>query len=265
MSVPVTKVEFGFTQSGGAYVYNDVTAYVRSVETNRGRADNYDSFDAGSATIVLDNRGREFDPTYLTPTTTRTNLVKNPIPSTSAAVSPQESWSVINRGTGGAGTTTLTADGAFDTVTTAASSIGYSFGVTGSTTAARIPVTAGLTYVASFYATSSVSDRRRMGATFYNAAGTSLGENSGDITAFEAGIEARITGTFTAPATAVSMRIYGGQTTGSIIRPLNSTMYWRHAMVEQTSTVGDYFDGSDPDNANITNSWSGTAQASSST
>jgi hypothetical protein len=265
MSVPVTKVEFGFTQSGGAYVYSDVTAYVRSVETNRGRADNYDSFDAGAATIVLDNREREFDPTYLTPTTMRTNFVKNPIPSTSAAVSPQESWSVINRGTGGAGTTTLTADGAFDTVTTAASSIGYSFGVTGSTTAARIPVTAGLTYVASFYATSSVSDTRRMGATFYNAAGTSLGENSGDITVMQAGIETRITGTFTAPATAVSMRIYGGQTTGSIIRPLNSTMYWRHAMVEQTSTLADYFDGSDPDNANITNSWSGTAQASSST
>lgn len=264
MSVPVTKVEFGFTQSGGAYVYNDVTSYVRSVETNRGRANNFDSFDAGSATILLDNRGREFDPTYLTPTTTRTNLVKNPIPSTSAAVSPQESWSVINRGTGGAGTTTLTSDGAFDTVTTAASSIGYSFGVTGSTTAARIPVTAGLTYIASFYATSSVSDTRRMGATFYNSAGSSLGENSGDISVMQAGIETRITGTFTAPATAVSMRIYGGQTTGSIIRPLNSTMYWRHALVEQTSTLKDYFDGSDADTANLTNSWSGTAQASSS-
>ena len=113
MSVPVTKVEFGFTQSGGAYVFNDVTSYVRSVETNRGRANNYDAFDAGSAQIVLDNRGREFDPTYLTPTTTRTNLVKNPIPSTSAPVSPQETWQMLNRGTGGAGTTTLTADGAF--------------------------------------------------------------------------------------------------------------------------------------------------------
>jgi hypothetical protein len=264
MSVPVTKVEFGFTQSGGAYVYNDVTAYVRSVETNRGRANNFDVFDAGSASIVLDNRGREFDPTYLTPVTNRTNLVKNPIPSTSAAVSPQESWSVINRGTGGAGTTTLTADGALDTVTTAASSIGYSFGVTGSSTAARIPVTAGQTYACSFYATSSVSDRRRMGATFYDSGGSSLGEFTGNTTAFEAGIEARVTGTFTAPAGAVSMRIYGGQVTGSVIRPLGSTMYWRHALVEQTSTVGDYFDGSDADTANVTNSWSGTAQASSS-
>jgi hypothetical protein len=261
---PVTKVEFGFTQSAGAYVYSDVTSFVRSVEINRGRANNFDAFDAGSASILLGNNGREFDPSYLTPVTNRTNLVKNPIPSTSAAVSPQESWSVINRGTGGAGTTTLTADGALDTVTTAASSIGYSFGVTGSTTAARIPVTAGLTYVASFYATSSVSDTRRMGATFYNSAGTSLGENSGDITVMQANIETRITGTFTAPATAVSMRIYGGQTTGSVIRPLGSTMYWRRALVEQAATIGDYFDGSQSDTAQITNSWSGTAQASSS-
>lgn len=265
MAIPVTKVEFGFTQSGGAYVYNDITQYVRSVEVNRGLQRNLDAFTAGQASVTLSNNGREFDPYYLTPTTTRVNLVKNPIPSTSAAVSPQETWSVINRGTGGAGTTVLTSSGAFDTVTTAASTVAYSFGLTGGSTAQRIAVTAGVTYSISFYATSSVSDTRRLGATFYNAAGTSLGDVAvGVAQTMLAGYETRFVGTYTAPANAVSMRIYAGNVTGSIIRPLGSTMYWRNALVEETSSVGDYFDGSTADTANRDNSWTGTAQSSTS-
>lgn len=265
MSAPVTKVEFGFTQSGGAYVYNDITSYVRSVDITRGLQRNLDQFTAGQCSVVLSNLGREFDPYYLTPTTTRINLVKNPIPSTSAAVSPQETWQLINRGTGGAGTTTLTSLGAFDTVTTAASTTAYSFGLTGGSTAARIAVTAGLTYSVSFYATSSVNDVRRLGATFYNSAGTSLGDNAvGVAQTMVAGYETRFVGTITAPANAVSMRIYAGNTTGSIIRPLNSTMYWRNALVEQTSSVGEFFSGSTTNTANTTNSWTGTAQSSTS-
>ena len=266
MSVPVTKVEFGFTQSGGAYVYNDITQYVRSVDIKRGLERNLDAFSAGQATVVLDNNLRQFDPYYLTPTTTRTNLVKNPIPSTSAAVSPQESWTVLNRGTGGAGTTTLTTSGALDTVTTAASTTAYSVGLTGGTTAQRIQVTAGLTYAVSLYATSSIADVRRLAVTFYNSAGTSLGEYPiGSGVTMVAGYEVRFSGTITAPATAVSMRMYFGAVTGSVIRSVGSTVYWRKAMVEQSSTVGEYFDGSTTATANTTNSWSGSAQASAST
>lgn len=40
----------------------DVTSYVRSVSTNRGRSRQLDDYRAGSATIVLDNRTRIFDP-----------------------------------------------------------------------------------------------------------------------------------------------------------------------------------------------------------
>ena len=265
MPIPVTKVEFGFTQSGGSYVYNDVTAYVRSVDIQRGLQRNLDAFTAGQASVVLSNNGREFDPNYLTPTTTRINLVKNPIPSTSAPVSPQESWQLLNRGTGGAGTTTLTSLGAFDTVTTAASTTAYSFGLTGSTTAQRIQVTTGLTYAVSFFATSSVADVRRLSVTFYNSAGTSLGENAiGSGVSMVAGYETRFSGTITAPANAVSMRVYAGSTTGSVIRPLGSTMYWRRALVEQATSVGDYFDGSTTATANTSNVWTGTAQASTS-
>jgi hypothetical protein len=176
--------------------------------------------------------------------TTRTNLVKNPIPSTSTAVSPQENWSVINRGTGGAGTTTLTAAGASDIVTTAASTTAYSFGISGTTNAQRIQVTAGQTYAVSFYATSSINDVRRIAATFYNSAGTSLGEFPIATFTMTAGVEVRLYGTVTAPANAVSMRFYAGATTGSVIRTLNSTMIWHSALAEETSTIGTYFDGS---------------------
>ena len=247
------------------YINTDITSYVRSVSTSRGKSRELDQFNAGQFSIVLDNRNRYFDPTY-TDSTTRTNLVKNPIPSTSAPVSPQETWQILNRGTGGAGTTTLTASGAFDTVTTAASTVVYSFGVTGGTTAARIQVTAGLTYAFSMYVTSSVSDTRRLNATFYDIGGTSLGEvNVGVAQTLLAGVETRLVGTYTAPVGAVSVRMYGGNTTGSIIRPLNSTMTWRKAMVEQASTVGTYFSGNDTDTNYQDYAWSGTAQASTST
>lgn len=259
MAKPVTRIYFGNSTS------IEATNYVRSVTTSRGKSRELDRFDAGQFSIVLDNRNRYFDPTY-TDSTTRTNLVKNPIPSTSAPVSPQETWQMLNRGTGGAGTTTLTVNGAVDTVTTAASTVVYSFGITGGTTAARIQVTAGLTYAFSMYVTSSVNDVRRLAATFYDAAGTSLGDVSvGVAQTLTAGVETRLVGTYTAPAGAVSVRMYGGNTTGSIIRPLNSTMTWRRAMVEQASTVGTYFSGNDTDTNYQDYAWSGTAEASTST
>ena len=262
MAVPTYQVNL--VSADGATTY-DVSAYVRSVSIDRGRSRELDKFEAGTFSVDFENRLRYFDPKY-TDSTTRTNLVKNPIPSTSAAVSPQESWTVISRGTGGAGTTTLTANGAFDTVTTAASTTGYSFGFTGGTNAQRVQVTAGVTYAISFYATSSVDDARRLSATFYNAAGTSLGEvNVGVAQSMTAGVEMRFTGTYTAPANAVSMRVYAGATTGSIIRPLNSTMYWRKALVEEASTVGTYFSGNDTDTNYQIYSWTGTAQSSTST
>lgn len=65
MGLPVTKVEFGFTQSAGAYVYQDITAYTRSVSINRGIVRETDTFQAGSCTIVLDNNARAFDPYYV--------------------------------------------------------------------------------------------------------------------------------------------------------------------------------------------------------
>jgi hypothetical protein len=44
--------------------WTEVTAYVRSVRTSRGRSNELEEFGAGTATIVLDNRTRRFDPDY---------------------------------------------------------------------------------------------------------------------------------------------------------------------------------------------------------
>jgi hypothetical protein len=62
---PVSKVEFGFTQtSAGVYTFQDITEYVRSVEVSRGLSRDLDSYSAASCSVTLDNRDRAFDPSY---------------------------------------------------------------------------------------------------------------------------------------------------------------------------------------------------------
>jgi len=50
------------TLGDGALFY-DITSFVRSISTSRGRSRALDRFGTGTATIVLDNRDRRFDPT----------------------------------------------------------------------------------------------------------------------------------------------------------------------------------------------------------
>ncbi len=44
--------------------WTEVTSYVRSVSVNRGRSTELDAFQTGTASVVLDNRLRTFDPEY---------------------------------------------------------------------------------------------------------------------------------------------------------------------------------------------------------
>jgi hypothetical protein len=88
MAVPTTQVFIGFdlSQSGGNYYFTlddaiqgklnsdyvlgggdvlvDVTQYVQSVSINRGKSRELDRFTAGSASVVLHNDSRIFDPFY---------------------------------------------------------------------------------------------------------------------------------------------------------------------------------------------------------
>ena len=71
----VFTVEIGFSTSAGSgtvpinstlasITWTDVSAYVRSVSTNRGRSTELDTFQAGSASITLSNADRRFDPEH---------------------------------------------------------------------------------------------------------------------------------------------------------------------------------------------------------
>ena len=65
MAYPVPKIEIAFDD--GPYVasptWTDITSYVRELTTDRGRDDDWGDF-SGSASVVLDNRSRLFDPFY---------------------------------------------------------------------------------------------------------------------------------------------------------------------------------------------------------
>jgi len=63
MPFPVAIVEIAFDDGPYAVspTWTDVTAYVREMTTDRGRTDDWDVF-SGSASLVLSNRDRRFDP-----------------------------------------------------------------------------------------------------------------------------------------------------------------------------------------------------------
>jgi hypothetical protein len=66
MPYPTAIVEVAFTD--GPYVayptWTAITSYVREITVRRGRASEVENFEAGTATLVLDNRDRRFDPFY---------------------------------------------------------------------------------------------------------------------------------------------------------------------------------------------------------
>lgn len=57
------RVDFN-TGTSASPVWSDITSFVRSVSIVRGKDELLDGFSAGSASIVLDNRDRSFDPLY---------------------------------------------------------------------------------------------------------------------------------------------------------------------------------------------------------
>lgn len=63
MPFPTPIVEIAFSDSPyvASPTWTNVTAYVRSMSTDRGRSDDWSEF-TGSASVVLDNRDRRFDP-----------------------------------------------------------------------------------------------------------------------------------------------------------------------------------------------------------
>lgn len=59
--VPVVEIAFAATPYAVSPTWTDVTPYVRSISTDRGRQDDWGTY-SGTATVELDNRDRRFDP-----------------------------------------------------------------------------------------------------------------------------------------------------------------------------------------------------------
>ena len=58
----IVEIAFGSSPYVASPAWTDVSAYVREITTRRGRSDPFQDFGSGSATIILDNRDRRFDP-----------------------------------------------------------------------------------------------------------------------------------------------------------------------------------------------------------
>lgn len=66
MAFPTFTLEVAFVTAplANTPTWVDVTADLKSVSVRRGRQRELDTFDAGTATFVLDNQARKYDPTY---------------------------------------------------------------------------------------------------------------------------------------------------------------------------------------------------------
>lgn len=65
MAKPTTVVSFSNSSDiDGNPVWNDISSYVLSVETSRGKSSDLDAYSSGTASIVLNNRSRAFEPNY---------------------------------------------------------------------------------------------------------------------------------------------------------------------------------------------------------
>jgi len=60
---PVVEVAFGYAPFDASPVWTDISSFVRSVRTNRGRTSEFDQFPAGTCSVALVDPDRTFDPT----------------------------------------------------------------------------------------------------------------------------------------------------------------------------------------------------------
>ena len=129
--------------------------------------------------------------------------------------------------------------------------------VSSASISSKLPATAGLPYTVSSYFTRATSARSvAIGLAFYDAANVELEPVALTQTALvAANVSERRSQTRTAPAGATQM---------AVIVSTSSITNMDAVLLEQSSTLGDYFDGSTV-KAGFTYAWTGTAHASSST
>lgn len=196
-------------------------------------------------------------------TTTRTNLIPNPSFETNTSGWSQTTAGTIARSTaqalGGAASLALTAG----VIPSTGGAVG------GSVLAPRVPVTPGKDYTVSAWVRPAGGTPRRVRIESVNfwttPAGSGAAGNAGAMAYYTetAGTWVRPRGTVTAPNNAVSMDFTIALEPGAGIA-VGEVHYIDSVLVEQASSVGNYFDGASTAGG-VTYAWSGTAQLSSST
>lgn len=250
-------------------VWSDITSFVRSVSFDRGKNESIGSYSAGNCSIVLDNRGRQFDPTYTSspynaaivprrqvrvfsdygtaPGGVRTNLARNPSGETNTTF-----WA-----TDGSSGVLADSPGLYGT-----KSFSYLAALGGGTATYLETTLATLatntTYTASFY----YKDNLRFSGTVtltvrYDS--TSVDLATFTVSALQPW--ARVSATFlTPPSVGTAQRLRW-----TFASATESPMIIDGVLVEAAAFAGTYFDGSFTDTALSDYAWTGTAHNSTST
>jgi hypothetical protein len=188
---------------------------------------------------------------------TRTNLVANPSFETNTT-----GWAAT--GATGAVTRTTTqfyiGSNSVQRSITAAGTAYVQLNIVG-----NIPVTASSTYTLSAYARSSVARSTQVIMQWRTAANVFISNTNGATANTSTTAWTRYIATGTAPANAASVIIFLATNSAQI----GDLIYWDAVLLEQSSTVGTYFDGTNadpwPDHTLLSQQWNGTANASTST
>lgn len=242
---------YEFVPTGG---WTEISQYVRSINIRRGRQDDLQQFPPGTASLVLDNRDRLFDPLNSSSVPLRTNLVTNPSFETGTT-----SWMLQGTATGSIAQSSTFA--AFGTSSCLMSITGSGVAWLQTNVAGNIPVTAGQTYSLSAYARSSVSRTCRVIVQWRNASNVLISNSSGVSASSSTSDWTRFTVTGTAPSGAVSAVTY--LETSNAVN--GDAIYWDAVLFEAASSIGEYFDGSLNSRMGFgTPAWTGTANASTS-
>jgi hypothetical protein len=147
-------------------------------------------------------------------------------------------WSYLWFGAGGAGTNSLSSGAITKTWTTAPSSnqaAGFRY--------RHNSWGAGLTkYISGGFFVQGASPTGRVAATFYDAAGTSLGVQNGTTTPLTAGFTVQVSGFFTAPAGTDHVDIDFELVGGTLMAP-GTGISLDSVLILQGNAAGTYFDG----------------------
>jgi hypothetical protein len=264
----------------GGTIFIDITDDVTNFTIRRGKSNDIANFSSGEAVVELNNRLRYYDPTYeaspyygnIIPkrqvristnyraayTATRTNLVTNPSLETNTT-----NWA----STGSTTFTRITTDAYIGSASGRVTTTGLGQMGARIMGTSRIPVIASQVFTGSvFVKDESTNAQFRNEIYWYNSGGSLLSITTGSATTVSSSAWTRISLSATAPTNA-TMAMLVCQTSTNVVA--SRSALFDAALFEQASTLGDYFDGSTAPVSNFdadkTYSWSGTANASTST